>query len=199
LDKVVSVKELVDPDSHLKRRTESTEPIYSKLHLWDGGVYDNLGLEGLHNFVEGWREGIDFLIVSDASGRPKTAKYSWLKALLRIIAGIMMNQIRSLRARAVLERLKNHKDQGSFLKTGNTCKYVLTDAGKEDEVERLCPNCLSKTEADKVANMTTKISRLSEEEYKLLFRHGYEVADYTLYAYNSDMFNYIGYKNSRWG
>lgn len=199
LDKGIGVKKLMDPESHIKRKTKQTEPTYAKLHLWDGGVYDNLGLEGLHNFVEGWREGVDFLIISDASGRPKTAKYYWWKALLRIISGIMMNQVRSLRARAVLERLINHKDQGSYLKTGNTCKYVLKDAGKKDEIEKLCPNCLSKTEADRVANMATKISRLPEEEYELLFQHGYEVADYTLYAYNSDIFNYIGYKNSRWG
>ncbi len=33
----------MEPDSYLKRKTEPTEPIYSKLHLWDGGVYDNLG------------------------------------------------------------------------------------------------------------------------------------------------------------
>lgn len=196
LDKGIGVKDLMDPESHIKRKTKKTEPTYAKLHLWDGGVYDNLGLEGLHNFVEGWREGVDFLIVSDASGRPKTAKYYWWKALLRIISGIMMNQVRSLRARAVLERLINHKDKGSYLKTGNTCKYVLTDAGRKDEIARLCPHCLSKKEADSVANMETKISRLSEEEYNMLFRHGYEVADYTLYAYNADMFNYIGYKNS---
>ncbi len=82
--------------------------------------------------------------------------------------------------------------------------YILEDFRKlacifKDEIEKMCPNCLSKKETDRVANIATKISRLSEEEYNLLFQHGYEVADYTLYAYNADTFNYIGYENSHWG
>ena len=197
-DRGSAVKELMDPDSHMTRKTEPTEPNFAKLHLWDGGVHDNLGLEGLHNFIEGWRKDVDFLIVSDASGRPKPAKYCWWKALLRIITGIMMDQIRSLRSRAILERLINHKDEdkGSFLQIGNTCEYVLRNAGKSGEIERLCPHCLSKREADITADMKTKINRLSQKEFDVLFRHGYEVADYTLYAYNPDEFNYIGYINS---
>jgi hypothetical protein len=35
--------------------------------LWDGGVYDNLGLEALYKIGEGLDGEIDFLIVSNAS------------------------------------------------------------------------------------------------------------------------------------
>jgi len=199
-DREREVKELVDSDSHVRRKTEPTKPIYSKVHLWDGGVYDNLGLEGLHDFVKGWREDVDFLIVSDASGRSKPEKYrSGPKALLRIITGILMDQVRSLRSRAVLERLINHKDPGGFLQIGNTCRHVLGNAERQDEIARLCPQCLSDEQADSAANMETMIGRLSQEEFERLFRHGFEVADYTLYAYHADEFDYIGYSNSRWG
>ena len=178
---------------------EPIQPAYPKLHLWDGGVYDNLGLESLHDFIKGWREDVDFLIVSDASGRSKPEEYrAGLKALLRIITGVMMDQIRSLRSRAVLERFINHKDPGGFLQIGNTCKEVLGNAGRKDEIARLCPQCLSHTQAELAANMETVIRRLSQEEFDRLFRHGFEVADYTLYAYHADKFNYIGYSNSRW-
>lgn len=191
-------KELIDSELHLKRKTKPVEPMYSKLHLWDGGVYDNLGLEGLHNFIGGWRENIDFLIVSDASGRPEPEKYHWWKAPLRIITGVMMDQVRSLRSRAVAERLINHadEDRGSLLQIGNTCEYTLKNARREDEIPKVCTGCLNKQDTDVAANMKTKISRLSHEDYELLFRHGYEVADYTLYAYNADMCKYIGYGSS---
>jgi len=199
-DRSSAVKELADPDSDRGRKTEPTEPAYTTLHLWDGGVYDNLGLEGLHDFVEGWREDIDFLIVSDASGRSKPETYRpGPRALLRIVTGIMMDQVRSLRSRAVLERLVNHEDRGGFLQIGNTCEQVLEDAGREDEIARLCPHCLTEKEAEVAANMDTVIRRLSESEFERLFRHGFEVANYTLYAYHADQFGDIGYGSSRWG
>lgn len=37
-----------------------------------------------------------------------------------------------------------------------------------------------------------------EDEFDLLFRHRFEVADYTLYAYYADDFPYIGFVNSQW-
>ncbi len=42
--------------------------------------------------------------------------------------------------------------------------------------------------------MQTVIRRLSEEEFERLYRHGFEVADYTLYAFNADRFEYLGYE-----
>ncbi|OGO44391.1 MAG: hypothetical protein A2W37_10640 [Chloroflexi bacterium RBG_16_63_12] len=47
--------------------------------------------------------------------------------------------------------------------------------------------------------MGTTIRRVTPAEFERLFRHGFEVADYTLYAYHPDTFPYIGYVNSRWG
>ena len=198
-DALEGVEELAEPDVQMRRETKTVMPTYSKLHLWDGGVYDNLGLEGLHDFISGWRQDVDFLIVSDASGRSKPEKYrAGPKALKRIITGVMMDQIRSLRSRAVVERLVNHGDPGSFLQIGNACGEVLRGAGRQGEIPRLCPNCLSDEATTLAANMGTVIRRLSSEEYEMLFRHGYELADYTLYAYQPDDFGYIGYSNSRW-
>jgi NTE family protein len=199
-DRLRELKEPTDPDADMQRATEPITPPYAAVHLWDGGAYDNLGLEGLHNFVEGWREGVDFLIVSDASGKAQPETYQpGPKALYRMITGIMMEQILSLRSRAIWERMINHKDPGGFCQMGDTCEAVLTNAGRKDEVATLCPQCLSAEEAKRAANMETVIRRLTQEEFERLFRHGFEVADYTLYGYYSDKFNYIGYSNSRWG
>jgi NTE family protein len=190
---------LMDAEDQRSKKTQPVQPAFSEVHLWDGGIYDNHGLEGLHNFITGWRKGVDFLVVSDAAGRPEPAEYKrGLRALKRIATDIMMNQIRSLRSRAVLERIINHDDEGSFLQTGNTCDYVLRAAGKSDEVLQLCPGCLSEQDATRAAEMPTVIRKLTEDEFELLFRHGFEVADYTLYAYNESEFNYVGYAGSRW-
>lgn len=181
------------------RTTAPSNPPFQRVHLWDGGVYDNHGLEGLHDFIHGWREDVDFLMVSDGAGRSQPEGYRpGVRALLRIITGIMMDQIRSLRARAIMERLINHQDRGVFLQTGNTCRYVLDSAGKGAQAATLCPACLSEEEAERAANMPTVIRKLTEDEYERLFRHGFEVADYTLYAFADDAFGYLGYDRERW-
>jgi NTE family protein len=188
---------VMDPEIQAQWKTEPVEPLFPEAHLWDGGVYDNHGLEGLHNFVTGWRDKVDFLIVSDASGVAKPEKYArGVKALLRMATGIMKEQIRSLRARAVVERmiLYKGKDDGVYLQTGNTCSRVLFASGNRDKIPEFCPGCLSDEEARKVAEMPTVIRKLTNEEYLRLFRHGYEVADYTLYAYYPQEFDYLGFK-----
>ena len=199
-DKSKELKEPTDPDSDMKRTTVPITPPYPKVHLWDGGAYDNLGLESLHNFIEGWREGVDFLAVSDASGKSGPEAYQpGPKALYRMITGIMMDQIRSLRSRAIWERFINHKDAGGFFQIGNTCRGVLENAGRQDDIAKLCPQCMSVEEAKLAAATPTMIRQLTHDEFERLFRHGFEVADITLYAYYPDQFKFIGYKNSRSG
>ncbi len=176
------------------RKTKPAQPMFPTVHLWDGGVYDNHGLEGVHDFIKGWLQGVDFLVVSDAAGRPKPAKYQrGAIALKRLATDIMMDQIRSLRARAILERLISHKDEGVFLQTGNTCQQVLSAAGKPELAPQIEKGCLGLQDANRVAEMPTVIGKLPVETFLLLLRHGFEVADYTLFAYNPDRFNYLGY------
>jgi NTE family protein len=183
--------EMINPESVREAQTRAYDPNWPIVHLWDGGVYDNLGLEGLHDFQSGWQAGVDFLVVSDASGRSKPEDYSsGTKALLRIILGIMMDQIRSLRSRAILERLINHDDRGAFLQIGNTCRDILLGAEREDEISRLCSQCLPEEECISAANMETVIRQLTDEEFQRLYRHGFEVADLTLCAYNDDNFSF---------
>jgi NTE family protein len=189
---------LASPESHLQRKTEPITPSFRRVHLWDGGVYDNHGLEGLMDVARGWRDKVEFLIVSDGAGRSSPERYRrGVKALLRITTGIMMDQIRSLRARIVLERLINHGDEnrGSFIRLGNSCTSVLTDAGRDSEIPALAPKYMDEIEVERAAAMPTMIRKLTGTEFERLFRHGFEVADYTLYAYNSDQFSILGYQN----
>jgi len=167
-------------------------PDYRFIHLWDGGVYDNHGLEGVHDFIKGWHEEIEFFIVSDGAGRARPERYSLgYKALFRMVTGIMMDQIRSLRSRAILERILNHGDQGVFLQLGNTRAEILGNAGK---VDTLAGNWLNKEDVKLAAEFPTTIKRLTQDEFERLFRHGFEVANDTLYAYHEQDFNDISYR-----
>ena len=199
-DQMRGPQEPLEPHLDAQRNIEPVTPPYLTVHLWDGGAYDNLGLEALHNFIKGWRQGIDFLVVSDASGKSKPEAYQpGPKALYRIITGVMMDQIRSLRTRAIWERFINHKDAGVFLQAGASCRAALAYAGRQDDIAHVSPQCLTDQEAQSVADMPTVIRKLTQDEFERLFRHGFEVADFSLFAYYPDQFRFIGYKNSRWG
>lgn len=176
------------------RLTETIQPAFDPVHLWDGGVYDNHGLEGLHDFIDGWRADVDFFIISDGAGRSRPARYRrGVPALLRLATGIMMDQIRSLRARAIIERFVNHGDEGGFLRIGNTCEHILGSAGRQDLIPVHCPKTLDEAEVELAQTMPTVIRKLTSEEFDRLVRHGYEVADMTLHAYYPDSFDLEGY------
>jgi len=170
------------------------QPAHARLHLWDGGVYDNLGLEGMHSFLGGWQEDIDLLIVSDACAQVHQEPYRAWKSAERMVRGIMMEQIRSLRFRALVERSVNHGDRACYLQIGQSRQDVLSFLGLEDEGPGAGLGCLSREEIDHAAGMGTDIRRVSAQDLQRLFRHGFEVADYTLEACYPDDFRRLGYR-----
>jgi NTE family protein len=174
------------------------QPRYPRVHLWDGGVYDNNGLEGIHDFEKGWSYRYGFLIVSDAGGRATEEPYrKGVPALMRLATGIMMKQVRSLRTRAILERLVNHadQDQGVFLQMGNTVRHILESAGHADCLAKYAGASLPEEEVALAANTPTVIRKLSAAEYERLYHHGYEVADATLCSQYPQIFGHIPYQS----
>lgn len=184
---------LVEP----ARRRVPHSPSISTLHLWDGGVYDNHGLEGLHDFLTGWREDVDFLIVSDGAGKPTPPPYRrGLRALHHLVTGIMLDQIRSLRSRAILERLINHHDRGAFLQMGNTAAEVLQGAARAGLARPACRGYLPDDEVKRAAEFPTTIRRLRQAEFERLFRHGFELANCTCTAFHPEEFGDVPYEAS---
>jgi NTE family protein len=189
------------------RKTQPKTQLFSnKVHLWDGGVYDNHGLEGLHDFRTGWSDKFEFLLVSDAAGRGGMEHYfPGAKALSRLITGIMMNQVRSLRTRSILERIQNHDDKGVFLQTGKSVKYILNNIQRTkdngvyiDEVlkqpgfiDRASQGTLNQEQAEQVANFPTVIRKLEEAEFQLIYQHGFETANAVLSSYYPQSFKLI--------
>ena len=157
------------------------------LHLWDGGVYDNLGLESIFKPDNGGTlsEDVEFLIVSNASIQFTSqvrGKGISIKALKRIL-DISMNQVASLRSREVMDFIKR-TGQGIYLNIGNSAEKITSASKCSDELKALLiESCLSAEQADKAMNYPTILSKPNDVDFQMLLRHGYEVADCTYRCY----------------
>ncbi|MDA8745146.1 patatin-like phospholipase family protein [Rubripirellula amarantea] len=157
---------------------KAIEPKYRKLHLWDGGVYDNLGVESLFKPGEGLRDGTDFLIVCDASrplsGENQESRWTpgYLEASMRLV-DVATDQVRSLRARMLMEYFKQNPGSGAYLRMGRKSSRLRENRHGDERI-------LSDDEVRQASGMETTLRRLSHNEFSILFRHGYEVANNTL-------------------
>jgi len=195
------------PTGIQSRKTSPKDQIFSqKVHLWDGGVYDNHGLEGLYDPRTGWSDKFEFLIVCDAAGRGGMEQYqAGAKALGRMMTGIMMNQVRSLRTRSILESIQNHNQKGVFLQTGKSVNallqniqptpantaYIENNLKLSDTIEQFSRNTLSDSQAQAVASFPTVIRKLTDQEFDLVAQHGFETANAVLSSYYPDLFKYL--------
>lgn len=145
---------------------ELTPPPFHRLHLYDGGVYDNMGLEP---FFDAGRqiqkqEGC-YLICSDA-GAPLAPGFNMgpLNAFrLKRVADIMSDQSRSLRVRTLLYYLRKTPSSGAYLSIN-----APVSSNK---------NCQSTQFA---ASFPTTLRRLRSDEFDKLAAHGSAVAECAL-------------------
>ena len=180
-----------------KFRGETREPTqqkFSELHLWDGGLYENLGVEALFKIEDKcpYPDDCNFLVVSDASNPIEFEKHSIrpLKQARRFIA-ISLDQVRSLRARILINHFKNHKNSGIYFKIGNTGRKILEDVKASNKlINELTENSLSADEAKSAEDFETTLRKLTEAEYDLLYQHGWEVANFTLQARCPNIFQH---------
>ncbi len=160
-------------------------PAYKRLHLWDGGVYDNLGVEALFKPGTGMREDTDFLIVCDASrplgSEPRRSRWSpgFLKASMRLV-DVATDQVRSLRARMLIEYFRQNPGSGTYLRLGRATKVEHQSRKPASSDGK---PALTEEQVRRVSQIETTLRRLTHDEFSLLFRHGYEVADGTLSTY----------------
>lgn len=158
------------------------QPAMARYHLWDGGVADNLGLEALHKpSGNRLRDGVNFLVVSDASAAPGiAAKRATLGSAKRLI-DIASQQVRGLRVRQVMETFVSRPGSGAYLRMGKDANYILSGAGlPTDEVAAAVVDYLSPAEVAAAHAHPTRLHRLAPDAFDRLYRHGWEVADTTL-------------------
>ena len=165
-----------------------------RYELWDGGVYDNLGLEALYKPGGGFRGGFDFLLASDASAQlglaPRSRRYrdsapraprSLRRAIkpahrtLRLV-DVAMEQVRGLRARSLVAYFARAPESGAYLRMGNTVEQIYGEVGGVAPAG----DYMSPTDVRRAACFATTLRRLSLDEFGLLCRHGFEVANATL-------------------
>ena len=159
--------------------------------LWDGGVYDNLGVEALFKPGGGFRDGLDFLVVSDASaplsldvGRVKRTLMPWRRALR--LVDVATEQVRGLRARSLIAEFQRSPEAGVYVRIGNTVDMVYRAVRRETPAGEH----LEEVDVARAERFKTTLRRLSGEEFELLRRHGFEVANATLATRQADRFSY---------
>ncbi len=171
------------------RETEPHEPLTRRVHLWDGGVYDNLGTEALIKPGKGFREGFNFLVVSDASTALDEGKRYLIVQQARRLLSVAMDQVRSLRTRTVFEHFGRHPGSGVYLLMAKTAREALAEAEVAEEViERVVVGCAPDAEAREAAGFPTNLRKMKESEFDRVYRHGWEVADCNLRAHRPDLF-----------
>lgn len=163
--------------------------------LWDGGVYDNLGLEPLFKPGGGFREGFDFLLVSDASAQLsldsctlKRSVMPWRRAFR--LVDVATEQVRGLRARSLVAEFEQSPDAGAYVRIGNTVERIYRDVGRNAPRG----DQLSIADVARATGFETTLRRLSRAEFDLLLTHGFEVANATLATRQASRFSY---KDSR--
>lgn len=163
-------------------------PIAKSLTLWDGGVYDNLGVEAIYKTKKGLRYDLDFALVCDASKPLDFVYRKWLKNIvlprqpMRLV-NIPMDQVRSLRARELFGFFRNNNN-GGYLRMGESVEQICKNLNAEIPKARY----MTPTEIKTVSEFATTLRKLKPTEFRSVFQHGYEVCSAVLYGINRSPF-----------
>ena len=168
-------------------------PKFKQLHLYDGGIYDNLGIEPLFDMGKQCikpqvTEDIDILLVSDAgapllrSDIPGPMRPSRFKR----IADIALDQTRALRIRSFVNFLINNPDAGQYYQIGVCATKKIHQYAKISPniaTQLLKQDWLSGDQTTSAAYYPTTLKKLSVDKFDLLDRHGYETV-----SWNNELF-----------
>lgn len=171
----------------LGKEVNCNPPPYKKIHIWDGGAYDNLGIESLLKYSNGltYRDEINFLLVSDAALEISTSKRKWYNAM-RLI-DVTMDQVRALRARSLWDHFENIKNSGVYLKIGNTIEIIRNNYKMPAE-QSLTSKALNDDRIKELKTFPTTLWKMKENDFNDLFNHGWEVANAALVCRCPDIF-----------
>jgi NTE family protein len=168
-------------------------PPNSRVRLWDGGAYENLGLETIYKPERAQQDGSDFVICSDASGPLGPPEKFPLIKLLRgklvvpRLFDIAADQNRSLRSRMFIQSVGSAPPKGVLLRLGNSIRDLDRKTGKT-RVPADYDAFLSDGEVEKALLYATDLAAATPEAFDRIAQNGDEVADATLNAYASMYF-----------
>ncbi len=170
-----------ETDPATGRQTRTTTPPKARVRLWDGGAYDNMGLEALSKPGRGLRS-CDFLICSDASGPLRPPEGSPLAALIRgslsspRLFDVAGDQIRALRSRMLIADIAAGTVDGVLLRMGNSVRAIDVKTGTARPLT-FYDAFQSDEPAELALRHPTDLKAPSEARFDMLARHGFEIAD----------------------
>ena len=181
--------EMVDRQWNESRYSNNSEQIYPSkyIHLWDGGIYDNIGMESIFKPDDCGHlsDGVNFIVISNASGSLKPTKRitGFSSKNLKRLLDISLDQNKALRNRIVLDYIKRTQN-GVYLNIERGAEYITSNNGIDESVKsNLLSKCLPATVANKVCAYKTTLFKPTEIVFDLIQRHGYEVAMCTFTCY----------------
>lgn len=153
------------------------------VRLWDGGAYENLGLEALYKPGRG-AIGCDFVLVSDASGAIRDTRKGGVRAGLSSprLFDIAADQIRGLRSRMFVAALQSDEVSGALIRLGNSVRDIDRKVNRA-RVEADYARFQSEGDAQEALYHPTDLAAVTEQEFERITRNGFEVADAVLTAY----------------
>jgi NTE family protein len=163
------------------KEAQSISAPYSKLHIYDGGVYDNLGLEPFFDLGRNQPKGAYRIVASDA-GAPLTRGFDFwglnpfrMKRLMDVIT----EQTRALRVRTFVEFLRKG-NRGAYLGIGAVPARLFAGCPRPPDGMN---TWLSDAEITAACTFPTHLHVLAPEVFDRIERHGYETALATQLAY----------------
>jgi NTE family protein len=179
-------------DPATRKPLEKRQPAMDRVRLWDGGAYENMGLETLFKPRQGLL-GCDFLICSDASGPLKPAGQASPLNILRghLVAprlfDVCSDQIRALRSRMFIKEIEAGTIKGALLRMGNSVRDIDIKAGRTRPSADYDGFQVDQ-EVALAYRYPTDLKSMPETLFDSIARHGYELADATLTAYSPQEF-----------
>lgn len=140
-------------------------PSGAKLHLTDGGVYDNLGVEPLKTCAT--------VLVSDGGGtfsEPTKPRTGFFLGTVRVL-GVIDVQVRRLRRRELISRFKRGRKTGAFW-------AINTDPAKFKVINPALP-CPS-AQTDALAHTRTRLAKLDVTTRHRIANWGYAATEHSL-------------------
>lgn len=137
---------------------------FDRLHLYDGGIYDNLGLEPFFDAGSGEpKHDGEAILVSDAGAPLEIGLSAGVLSPWRLkrVADIMSGQSRALRVRTFINYLKKSKN-GAYLWIADNLQYGPPTPS-----------------ANFACRFPTTLRRLKLFEFDSIAQHGYDIANMT--------------------
>ena len=148
----------------------------SRIHLYDGGVYDNLGLEAFFDAGHGPKPGMDGAVVASDGGAPLDFGFDLEDSTCFVSSGSQTSCPTKSAPYACGElvafAMKEH-GRAAYLRIGATTAEIASQFHVD------CPagSWLSKEAVRSVARYPTSLCRLPTGMFDLIRRHGHESAE----------------------